>query len=105
MLSKQEIDYEVLYDEDNFKFLKECLKSYARNNVKKFRKPAKKGKGMEIKNELGLNTAGYGFYYYENNNKKGYILHEKLKFIKSEGIKFLYDQPLTDFYTVKVMPG
>ena len=100
LLCKQDIEYEVLEGQDNLAFLKDCIKSYARNSVKKFRRPEKKGKGMEIKSEGGLNTAGYGFYYYENNHKKGNVLVEKLKFLKSVGIRFLYDQPLTDFYVV-----
>ena len=60
---------------------------------------------MEIKHETGKNTGGYGFYYYENNNENGAKLVEKLKFPKSTGYRFLYDQPLLDYYVADVQPG
>lgn len=67
-LSDSEIYAEEVFTTNNFEFLKSCIKSYAKSKVKKFRSP-KKSKGIEIKHENGKNTGGYGFYYYENNNK------------------------------------
>jgi hypothetical protein len=72
--------------------------------VKKTRAP-KKSKDMVIKHETGKNTAGYGFYYYENNSKGEDVLVEKLKFSKAVGIEFMYKQPEDDYYIVSVRPG
>jgi hypothetical protein len=103
ILCEEEIKYEVIDNPGNF-FLRDCLKSYAKNNIKKFRSP-KKGRGMEIKHETGNNTAGFGFYYYENNNESGARLFEKIKFTKAQGIEFLYNQPKDDYYIVDIPPG
>lgn len=60
---------------------------------------------MIIKHECGNDSAGYGFYYYENNSKKGNNLVGKLKYNKYDGIQFLYDQPEEDYYYFNLKPG
>jgi len=85
-------------------FLKKCLLDFAIHQTCSTRE-IKGDPNITHKYFLNVETAGYGFHFYQNRSKNQATLHEYLQYTENDGVILLYNQHNLDQFWSTVMPN